>query len=402
MKIATAWSTNPNAETAATAAYRMLLDRLQSTPRLMLVHSSCAYDNENLIRQLRSFAPDVPVHGGTSCLGVMTEEGYHTKDGKGLGILGLYDPDGSFGVGISDSDNDAEAAAKSALDQAFAQAARPGEVPNAILVSSYPGPEDLVIRAIEKHVASDVPIIGGTSADNDMSGQWQQFANDTVSRQAISIAVIFTSGDVSYAFHSGYEPAGFQGRATRAEGRVLYEIDNRPAAQVYNEWTAGLIRGVLPQGGSLVPTAAFSPLGNQVGQISGIPYFRLSYPVEVVENQALELFTEVRQGTEMFLMTGSRDSLVRRAGRVAEAAIGAASFGENEVQGALVLFCAGCMLAIQDRMSEVAANLRSSLGNVPFLNAFTLGEQGCFVGGENRHGNLMIATLVFGPMNVEK
>ncbi|MDY0041816.1 MAG: FIST C-terminal domain-containing protein, partial [Desulforhabdus sp.] len=101
-------------------------------------------------------------------------------------------------------------------------------------------------------------------------------------------------------------------------------------------------------------------------------------------------------------MTGSRDSLARRAGRVAQAALEAAPFSKNETQGALVLFCAGCMLAIQDRMGEVTANLGSSLGNVPFLGAFTLGEQGCFVGGENRHGNLMVATLVFGPMNVEK
>jgi hypothetical protein len=40
--------------------------------------------------------------------------------------------------------------------------------------------------------------------------------------------------------------------------------------------------------------------------------------------------------------------------------------------------------------------LSASVGGKPFLGAFTFGEQGCFVGGENRHGNLMIATLVFG------
>jgi len=27
---------------------------------------------------------------------------------------------------------------------------------------------------------------------------------------------------------------------------------------------------------------------------------------------------------------------------------------------------------------------------------FTLGEQGCFPGGENRHGNLMICATLFG------
>ncbi len=96
-------------------------------------------------------------------------------------------------------------------------------------------------------------------------------------------------------------------------------------------------------------------------------------------------------------MTGNRDSLVTRAGRVASAAVEAADFNDDEIEGALVLFCTGCMLTIQDRLPEVVADLQAGLHHAPFVSSFTLGEQGCFIGGENRHGNLMIAVLVFGP-----
>ncbi|MFO7598224.1 MAG: FIST N-terminal domain-containing protein [Candidatus Desulfacyla sp.] len=402
MKIASAWSTEPNPETAAAQAYDMLVKKLHDTPRLMLVHSSCEYDNREMVSRLRSLAPGVPLHGGTSCLGVMTEAGFHTREGKGMGILGILDPGGDYGVGISDAGNNPERAAISAVDQALAQAGRPGEVPAAVLTSNYPGHEDGVIRAIEEYIGVDVPIIGGTSADNDMSGRWQQFGNDVVSAQAISVAALFPSGDISYAFHSGYEPTRFRGRVTRAEDRILHEIDNRPAAEVYNEWTEGLIAHVLPVGGSLVPTTTFSPLGNQVGYVGRIPYYRLSYPVEVVQNEALLLFAEVvPEGSEIVLMTGTHDSLATRAGRVAGVAVEAAPFGMDEVEGAMVLFCAGCMLAIQDRMGTALADLNSALSGSPFLCAFTLGEQGCFIGGENRHGNLMVAALVFGPMKLE-
>jgi hypothetical protein len=54
------------------------------------------------------------------------------------------------------------------------------------------------------------------------------------------------------------------------------------------------------------------------------------------------------------------------------------------------------MLGIQPRMQEVVESLRGALGERPFLGTFTFGEQGCFVGGENRHGNLMISVLTFG------
>jgi hypothetical protein len=250
-------------------------------------------------------------------------------------------------------------------------------------------------------VGIGVPIIGGTAADNDMSGQWRQFADSAVAGDGVSVAVLFPSCEIGFSFHSGYEPTDRKGRVTRAEGRILYEIDGLPAATVYNDWTGGLIESVLPSGGNLVPTATFSPLGTPVGCVGVIPYYRLSYPVEVLPGGALSLFTEVHAGHEIELMTGTPDSLISRTGRVAAAAVDAAPFSPDEVEGALVLFCTGCMLAVQERISGACDGLRSALKNAPFLCAFTLGEQGCFIGGENRHGNLMVVVLTFGPDQLE-
>ena len=112
-------------------------------------------------------------------------------------------------------------------------------------------------------------------------------------------------------------------------------------------------------------------------------------------------FKILYEGDEVVLMTGTRDSLVTRAGRVATVAVEAANFNEDEVEGALVLYCAGCMLGVHDRLLEAIADLHKGLRYAPFLGSFTLGEQGCFIGGENRHGNLMIAVLVFGPLKAE-
>ena len=397
MKIAAGWSVNPKEAEAAKEAYSKVTDSLGSIPSFMLVHASPIYDTSSVINQLRLLAPGVPLHGGTTCFGVMTVEGYHTVEGRGMGILGFLDPDGSYGVGISEVTESVQTATRSALDQALAAAGRPGEMPTVILISSYPGEEEHIIRTIEEHVGTGIPIFGGTSADNDMSGQWKQVGNDKISSQGISIAVLFSSGDIGYAFHGGYEPTEHRGRATRTDGRILYEIDNRPAAAVYNEWTGGLIQDVLTHGGSLVPTVSLTPLGNPVGRVGEISYYRIAYPVEVLENQALLLYTDAPSGSEVVLMSGTHDSLTTRAGRVAAAAIDSASFGADQVEGGLVLFCTGSMLVVQDRLQESVDGLREALDDAPFLCTFTLGEQGCFIGGENRHANLMIAALVFGP-----
>ena len=400
MKVASSWSTLQDPQAAATEAYEGMIQKLQNPPHLLFVHSSCTYDNQAVLGHLRLAAPGVPLQGGTSCLGVITEEGFHTHEQCGLGLLGIFDPEGNYGVGIAEHGNDPAGATTSALIQALDMASRPGELPAAVVMTSCPGKEEATIDAIEAYIGPSVPILGGTSADNDMSGQWQQFANETCCREGISIAVLFPSADVSYAFHSGYEPTEHRGMVTRAHERVLTSIDGRPAAEVYNKWTNGLIADTLPEGGSLVPTSTFFPIGHPVGQVGGIPYFRLSYPVAVLPDRSLQLFAAVQSKHEVVLMKGTPDSLINRPGRVAEAAIQAAAFQEGEVLGGLFLFCTGCMLAVQERMDQVAQRLCRTLQGKPFLCSFTLGEQGCFIGGENRHGNLMVATLLFGHAQV--
>ena len=115
MKIASAWSTQSDENRAATEAYEVLFEKLQGVPQLILVHSSCDYDNDKLVRRLRKLAPGVPLQGGTSCLGVMTEAGFHSQDGLGLGILGVLDPRGDYGVGIAEMKGTPEAAVTTAL-----------------------------------------------------------------------------------------------------------------------------------------------------------------------------------------------------------------------------------------------------------------------------------------------
>ena len=398
MRIVTSWSIVPDTDVAAAEAYQKLVERLGAEPHIIFLHSSITYDSEALVRRLQELAPDVPVHGGTSCLGVMTEAGFHSDQalGLGLGMLGILDPEGSYGVGVARMGDDPRAAATQAAQQALEQADRPGEMPAMAWITAAPGHEELLIEGIEDLFGSEVPIAGGSSGDNAVAGEWEQFANGQVYQDAVVVTVLFPSTEVMFAFHSGYEPSEVKGRVTRAEGRVLYEIDGRPAAQVYNEWTEGTIAHALPAGGNVLALTTLHPLGRVTGRVGGAPYFRLSHPESVTAEGAIALFTDVLEGDELILMRGTQESLVSRAGNVAQSALDTYSADPSEVAGALVIYCAGCMLTVQDKMGEVVTSLRSALGEKPFLGAFTFGEQGCFVGGENRHGNLMISVLLFG------
>ncbi|MFH2121297.1 MAG: FIST N-terminal domain-containing protein [Pseudomonadota bacterium] len=409
MKIATSWTTD-SGPVAVINAYENLVVQLGAMPNLLILTCSVVYNVEEVLKTLRAHAPQVPLHGGTSCMGAMTQAGAHTQDGRGLAMLGILDPEGSYGVGAAVIGEDPGAAAQQAIHTALEMADCPGEVPAMVWMTAAPGCEEALISGIEAVLGDDVPITGGSAADNTVSGQWKQFANDDIYSNAVVVTALFPSTEVMFAFHSGYEPTdvkgiitkvgGFEatdkkGVATKAEGRILLEIDGQPAAVVYNNWSKGLISDVLADGGSILARTTLHPLGRIAGHIGDVPYYQLSHPDAVTENGGLSIFSNVAPGDELVLMHGTIDSLVSRAGRVASSTLETYSARPEDVAGALVVYCAGCMLTVQDRLNEVVDSLRSALPNIPFLGVYTFGEQGCFLGGENRHGNLMISVLLF-------
>ncbi len=292
--------------------------------------------------------------------------------------------------------SDARQAAKKALTRALENAELTGALPELIWINSAPGKEEEIIVGLEEVVGTNVPIIGGSSADNTIEGNWLQFVNGKVVSDDIVLTVMFPSVKTANAFHSGYNPTTTTGTVTRAKDRVVFSIDGKPAAEVYNDWTNGVISDNLKTAGTILGKTTLFPIGRVVGEVQGVPYFRLSHPETITPERGLSFFTEIAEGDKIVLMEGSKESLVNRAGRVVKTAMDSSYFKIDEVSGALIIYCAGCMLAVQSEMDKVVEGINKTFPGKPFLGAFTFGEQGCLIGGENHHGNLMISTLSLG------
>ena len=370
------------------------LARLKGPPSLIVGGVASDAPRE---RMLAGLAPGIAFHGSTSCSGVMTEAGTFTEGSGGSGFLAISDPEGDYGSAIAPIlAGDAQAAAATALIEALRRAGRPGEAPDLVWLTATPGQEEQVIEGLQGVIGLGVPICGGTAADNEVAGNWLVFNQDGAHGEAVAVTVMFPSVPLGYAFHSGYQPTQTKGVVTRAEGRSILEIDGKPGAAVYNDWTDGVVGHAIDAGGNVLFDTTHNPLGRRRDAIAGFDYFLLSHPNAVTDEGALSLFSDIEEGDEVTMMVGSSDNLVQRAAWVADNALDMAHLGRDQIAGALVIYCAGCMLTVRDRMTEVSSGLARSLGNKPFLGNFTFGEQGCFVGGNNHHGNLMISVVVFG------
>jgi hypothetical protein len=375
-----------------TSKFSEWLGAQSTAPSFLALHQSVP----SLSSQLGDLVDDAcALHGATSCLGVMGADG--PKIESGAGAFAIWDADGSYGTALAAISDDPRQAAREATQNALAAADRPGEAPELIWISSSPGQEEALLEGVQDIVGSNVPVLGGSAADDTVSGDWVVFDHGKALANGVIVSVLFPSRPISFAYHNGYAPTLHNGSVTAVEGRLLKEIDNRPAAEVYREWVG---EGVIPENvasqTAILSESTLSPLGRYLESVSDVPYYLLAHPAGLTPNDELELFANVDVGDTLTLMTGSPAQLTQRAGKVASLAAQAGGFAPDNIAGALMIYCGGCMLAVQEQLDDVTAGVREALPGVPFLGVFTFGEQGVVLDGRNRHGNLMISAIVFG------
>jgi len=387
-----------------------LSDRLPaggSAQRFLYVFYGCEHDGDALHRHLSGRYPGAAILGGTSCNGVMA--GGEIWGPDSAGVLSIADDAGEYGVAQEPLGDDPAAAAEAALQAALADAGCPDEVPDLIFVTQAPGREEAVIEGLRRIVGDQCPIIGGSSADNTVSGNWRQLGPQGAQRDSVVVGVLFPSGGVGFSFQGGYAPAGpsgvvtqvaydrtgQSGTVTKSRGRQIVEIDGRPAALVYNDWIGRRLDDKLAAGGSILADTTMWPIAVEHGQVNGVPNFLLIHPEAILPGGVLSTFAEVGVGTRVYSMRGERDRLIDRAGRVVVEAASRLAGGPERLAGGLLIYCAGCMMAVGEEMTQVASQAERGFAGMPYVGCFTFGEQGCLID-RNVHGNLMISAIAFG------
>lgn len=352
------------------------------------------YDAKQLAEALTEAFPNIPIIGCSSCRGVMTQDGYFPN--PAVGLMGIYDQSnagyGSALINLHDQ-TPVSSLIDQAIDSALESANRIGELPSLVLLHATPGMEEVLIESIDCKFGSQVPIIGGSAADNYINQNWSIFTEQGMTNKGVALQVMFPSQSVFSGFSAGYSPTEFSGVITKANGRVIEEIDNESASELYKEWV-GDHSGIQIAEQYVFDHVTRFPLGRIVGKHQGSPQYKLTHPVRRTQDGGLEVFANVEVGEQISLMTGSQNQLIERVSRVIQEA-SYKRYQDRAHFGSLTIFCAGSMLRLGKDIHKVHKKMIEQLNGCDFICPFTFGEQGRFVNGENAHGNLMISSVVF-------
>ncbi len=223
-----------------------------------------------------------------------------------------------------------------------------------------------LVAGVQSVLGTDVPLGGG------LAGDGAAFTKTLVGADAIptdnSIAALGFYGaklNIRLGMAHGWDFFGPSRRVTRAEGAVLYEMDGKPALDLYTRYL-GDEAADLPASGLLYPLLLTNPADPQdevVRTVLSVDHDR----------RTMTFAGDIPQGWHARLMRGDFDNLVRGAAAAAEQTGGLI---DAQSEGfAVLISCVGRRLLMKQRTAdEVEATAASLSDRVRQIGFYSYGE----------------------------
>lgn len=218
--------------------------------------------------------------------------------------------------------------------------------------------------ALVEGIASAVgstPIVGGLAGDGGAFKRTFTLGNAGVDDATI-VAMGFYGGSFLHGHGSfgGWEPFGPARKVTRCAGNVLYELDGRPALDIYKNYL-GDYAANLPASGLLFPFAMLGEDHRALGLI------RTILGVDEAAG-SLTLAGDIDSEGYLKLMHAGTDGLVNGAEAAAEATAKMQRIPGDSL--AVLVSCVGRKLILGDRVDEEVEAVAQVLGPQTTLAGF--------------------------------
>lgn len=358
-----------------------------------LLFNSIGYDQKRLLAGIKTIMPTVDVIGCTSSAGIITPNGYMTKDSGVAGMLVFDDPElkvACYGMPKGKSARETgRVVALRAIERAGIDYA-----PDYFFMSASPAEEEEYIKGIQD-IIGRVPCFGGSAADNTVEGKWSLFFNNEVFDDGVVVAFFYTNKDINTIYTGTYRETDKMGIITEVKDkRTLVSIDGVSALKKYAEWIE-VSPSELKENNLLVasitkPLGVKSPFGDMT--VIRHPMFGDDNHTKTFNDDTMRLGNNLIEKTAVIQMEATVDELIESTGNT----LRELKKKCPNASGYLLVHCGGRRLGIGDRMNEVYEQLQKEAGDVPFLVAFTFGEYGYTTDAQcNTAGGLMLSFTAF-------
>ena len=222
-----------------------------------------------------------------------------------------------------------------------------------------------LVEGMHEVLGNKITITGGLAGDGaafskttvGLDGTPQEF-------EVVAVGLYGEAISVGYGSFGGWEAFGAERLVTKAENNVLYELDDKPALELYKLYL-GDKAADLPASALLFPLSIIDE--------NGLPLVRTVLTIDN-EKQTMTFAGNIPQGCKVRLMKSNTNKLVEGAGNAAQNSLDVLGVS-NTPSLALLVSCVGRKLVLKQRIEEEIEAVKDLLGeNAHILGFYSYGE----------------------------
>jgi len=261
-----------------------------------------------------------------------------------------------------------------------------------VFPDGYTANVDQFLAGLEGDLSSDqfLPIWGGCAGENIGVLRTCQYSDDDVVSDGVAYALLSGEAQPSWDIGIGYVLIGSERMVTRSQGNVIYEIDEKPALDVFQEYVPD--SALADNWGSY--STSFALCFRAPSYMKDQEYvFRVVVPSVNKADGSANLQIEVKEGTSVWF--SSRDKKMTTAGLDQMAEQINQQLGGTQPKLVFHFDCAarGKVMFREQEKLQLLKEFRQSVGpEVPWAVFYTSGEIGP-VGKHNCYHNYTAVVL---------
>ncbi len=209
-----------------------------------------------------------------------------------------------------------------------------------------------LVKGLSSVLGEGVVITGGLAGDGvQYKNTWTIYEGEILKNHIIAVGFYGDHIQMGWASRGGWDIFGPERYITRSKGNILYELDGKPALELYKQYLGEKSTG-------LPATGLFFPLAIRANESDEKQLVRTISAVNE-EDQSLTFAGDVPMGYLAQLMRGNFDRLIASAGNAGEVAL-----NNNESTGPILcvaISCVGRRVLLGERTEEETEAVLESL-----------------------------------------
>ena len=359
-------SSSSDPAAAAAAAVTAAVDGRR--PSLLLVFSATGYDLPSLAAALRKQAGSRVVIAGCTAMAQVVVGG---PADTGIAVIAIGGDGFSINAAISHSASGRQREAGSEAASCVTTVDRPHRVV-VLLTDGLTEMMDDIVRGAHSVAGAVVPLVGGCASDRHAYQATYQFLcvddETEICTDAVVGVAIGSDAPIGLGIAHGWHKQGNPMIATSCERGRVYELDEKPALDVYLE-RIGATEAMIRTPEHFRDVAFSKPLGMSR---------RSSEDIRVVhdanfEDRSIVCLAEVPQGALVWPMETDVEALIDAAAEACGESID--QLGAARPIGAIAFDCGARLVKLgKDGARREVETIAKVLGDTPFAGFYTFGE----------------------------